>query len=338
MTTPKKISYGFITLLLVLVCVLHLSTPFITVLFSYFALTKLRFGRGKGLAVTLFVVLVVLFGFGFYYFAKQACVALPRIAAATVPAVIKYAQKYGVELPFSDYAEFKELVREALAAKAVGVGYFAKAVLIEVAAFVIGIVSAVSLFLSARFQLEPEPQSVKNNLYSLAWAEIAERFRTFYASFSTVMGAQILISGINTVLTGIFLLWTGVPYATVLVVVTFLCGLLPIIGNLLSNTLIVGVCLTISLHLALLALVFLIAIHKLEYFLNSKIIGQRIRNPMWLTLLGLIIGEKLMGVPGMILAPVVLHYIKVEASRNKVADAPSESVPQTPQAQPLSRH
>jgi hypothetical protein len=27
-----------------------------------------------------------------------------------------------------------------------------------------------------------------------------------------------------------------------------------------------------------------------------------------------------MGIPGMILAPVVLHYIKVEASRNKVTE------------------
>ncbi|HZI32183.1 MAG TPA: hypothetical protein VFF11_07565, partial [Candidatus Binatia bacterium] len=63
----------------------------------------------------------------------------------------------------------------------------------------------------------------------------------------------------------------------------------------------------------------------LEYFLNSKIIGDRIKNPMWLTLLGLVLGEKLMGVPGMILAPVVLHYFKVEASQNKVADAPDDA-------------
>ena len=64
----------------------------------------------------------------------------------------------------------------------------------------------------------------------------------------------------------------------------------------------------------------LIVLHKLEYFLNSKIIGGRIKNPMWLTLLGLILGERLMGIPGMILAPVVLHYIKVEASKQKLAE------------------
>jgi hypothetical protein len=35
---------------------------------------------------------------------------------------------------------------------------------------------------------------------------------------------------------------------------------------------------------------------------------------MWLTLIGLLVGERLMGIPGMILAPVVLHCINIEAS------------------------
>jgi predicted PurR-regulated permease PerM len=46
---------------------------------------------------------------------------------------------------------------------------------------------------------------------------------------------------------------------------------------------------------------------------------------MWLTLIGIVLGEKLMGIPGMILAPVVLHYIKVEASRKKVTDVVPEA-------------
>jgi predicted PurR-regulated permease PerM len=72
------------------------------------------------------------------------------------------------------------------------------------------------------------------------------------------------------------------------------------------------------LKIALIALIFLIAIHKLEYFLNSKIIGDRIRNPIWLTLLALIIGERLMGIPGMVLAPVILNYLRVEMSKVEV--------------------
>ena len=91
-----------------------------------------------------------------------------------------------------------------------------------------------------------------------------------------------------------------------------------VIGNLVSNTIIVFVALTVSLKLAIGALVFLVLIHKLEYFLNSKIIGSRIRNPVWLTLIALIIGERLMGIPGLILAPVVLNYLRVEMLKVEV--------------------
>ena len=43
------------------------------------------------------------------------------------------------------------------------------------------------------------------------------------------------------------------------------------------------------------------------------------------TLLGLILGEKLMGIPGMILAPVILHYIKLETAQIEVK-APDEGL------------
>ncbi|HTD88165.1 MAG TPA: AI-2E family transporter, partial [Candidatus Binatia bacterium] len=150
-------------------------------------------------------------------------------------------------------------------------------------------------------------------------------------SFELVMGAQLIISSINTVLTAIFVLTVGLPYAGVIVVVTFLCGLLPIIGNIISNTITVAIAFTVSPHTALGALAFLIAVHKLEYFLNSKIIGERIKNPVWFTLIALILGERLMGIPGMILAPVILHFIKVEASSMKVPTKTPELGEPTPE-------
>jgi predicted PurR-regulated permease PerM len=107
------------------------------------------------------------------------------------------------------------------------------------------------------------------------------------------------------------------PYAVVIIGMTFLCGLLPVVGNLISNTMVVAVGFTVSPRMALFALVFLVVIHKFEYFLNSKIVGWRIHNPLWLTLLALIIGEALLGIAGMILAPVVLNYVRLEASAVK---------------------
>ena len=318
MTKSTKISYVLIALLLLIVCVMHLATPFITVLFSYFALRKLRFGRrGKTLAVVLFLILVAALGTGAFIFVKQAYVAIPKIVSTTVPTILEQARLYGIELPFSDYAGLKAFVGESLGEQLADIGKYATEAVITIASLIIGIVVAVSLFLDARFQLEPEKQAIDDNIYASVWKEVGARFKTFYHSFDTVMGAQIVISAINTTLTSAFLLWNGFPHIPVIIVMTFLCGLLPIIGNLISNTLIVGVAFTLSPNTALWSLVFLIVLHKLEYFLNSKVIGDRIKNPMWLTLLGLIIGETLMGIPGMILAPVVLHYIKVEASKSR---------------------
>ena len=130
-----------------------------------------------------------------------------------------------------------------------------------------------------------------------------------------MMGAQLVISAINTVLTAIFAVAVHLPYAVVIIGVTFLCGLLPVIGNLISNTMIICIGFTVSPKMALFALVFLVVIHKLEYFLNSEIVGHRIRNPLWLTLLALVLGERIIGVPGMILAPVVLYYLKLETAK-----------------------
>lgn len=318
MGKPTRISYVFMGVLLLLVGVLHLATPLLTALFAYFALNVLSFGRSRWLGLILFLLLLTGVSMGFYFFIKHAYVTLPQIADRTIPAVANYAERLQVELPFTDLPSLKVTALAMVKSKIANVGQYARTAAVEAVALIIGVVVAISLFLSVRLDFGAEPEAGEDNLYTAVGREVAERFRGFYASFYRVMGAQMLISAINTAFTAVFLIWNHYPFVTVVIVLTFLCGMLPIIGNLLSNTLIVGIGFTISPNMALAALVFLVVLHKGEYFLNSKIIGDRIRNPMWLTLLGLVIGEKLMGIPGMILAPVLLHFVKVEVSRNKL--------------------
>jgi len=329
MSPPARISYAIIALLLALVGMLHLGTLALTTLFGYFALRQFSFGRSKALGVTIYIIAVTAIAYGLFYFSKKAYKTLPEIADATIPAVVNFAEKQQIELPFAwsnvtDYASLKSLALSEVKDKVANVGRYARATVFQFALLIIGLVVAVSLFVSAKWEVDNDPDVVKGSLYSTVVRELGVRFQTFYSSFARVIGAQIAISSINTVLTAIFLIWNGYHYVMVIIVLTFLCGLLPIIGNIMSNTLIVGVGFTVSPKVALFALIFLVVIHKLEYFLNSKIIGDRTKNPMWLTLVGLVIGEKLMGIPGMILAPVVLHYIKVETSRNKVSDVVRE--------------
>ncbi len=325
--TPERFSYLFMLGTLVLAGWLHLATLLLATLFAYLALTRLHFAKrgGKWLAVLLFLLLVCAVAYGLGFFVNQTIRALPRIAEVAIPTVIQWAKAHQIELPFTDYDSLSDWAFDTVKSQVHYLGSvakFARGATTQFLFLVVGCVVALGLFLNPRLELDRPARLSPSNLYSLCCDEIAKRFTALYRSFDTVMGAQIAISAINTVFTAIFVAATQLPHAVVVIGVTFLCGLLPIVGNLISNTIIVGIGFTVSPQMALLALAFLVLIHKLEYLLNSKIIGRRIHNPFWLTLVALILGEKLMGIPGMILAPVVLHYLKTEASN---LEAPGES-------------
>jgi len=304
-----------------MICVgyLDLATPLLAVLFSLFALQLLRsVNRQKIVAISLFVILVLGIFTGFVSFINISVNDLPKIIEDSIPAVLDLAKKYEVDLPFSDIGDIKALTGQALKDQLGKLARFAQVATMEFVYLIIGLVVAISLFINSQIDLDKDKHRIKNNLYSLVSTELARRFRSLYQSFSIVMGAQLVISTINTICTGIFIFLLGLPYFALIVVITFLCGLLPIVGNIISNTIIFAVAIRISLEYAIIVLVFLIVLHKFEYFLNGKIIGGRIKNPMWLTLLALIIGQRVLGVPGMILAPVVLYYLKLEGTKYEV--------------------
>jgi predicted PurR-regulated permease PerM len=322
MSTSTRVSYGVLAFTIVLAGFLHLGAPLLVVLFSYFALRQLYYlTKRKWLALVLFLVVVTGIAAAAVHFTRAAIIALPDVAETSIPSASAWAQQRQIELPFTDFESLRTVVIDALKEEAhylQDVAQFARRTGAALVFSILGIVAAVSLFLKTGLDPYRGTHAVKNNLYSISCDEVSTRFRDFYRSFATVMGAQITISLINTALTGLFVVVVRMPHAPLLIAITFLCGLVPIIGNLVSNTIIVFVALTVSLKLAIGALVFLVLIHKLEYFLNSKIIGSRIRNPVWLTLIALIIGERLMGIPGLILAPVVLNYLRVEMLKVEV--------------------
>jgi predicted PurR-regulated permease PerM len=319
MSNQARWSYIILAITLVLVGLLQLGAPRLALLFSYFVLSKLgRFIPNKWITLAVFILLVAAIGYTATHFIKAAINALPKIADNSIPSAIAWAEEHDLNLPFTDFEGLRATAMTTIKDQAKYLGDFANFARHASTTFVfiiIAIVCAVSMFFNSQLDLFRESHKVRNNLYSIYCDEITARFSEFYHSFATVIGAQMTISAINTVLTAIFVFAMGLPYAPVVIGLTFLCGLFPIVGNIVSNTVIVFIGFLVSAKIAFIALIFLIVIHKLEYFLNSKIIGSRIRNPIWLTLIGLIIGEKLMGVPGMILSPVILNYLRVEMSK-----------------------
>ena len=149
-------------------------------------------------------------------------------------------------------------------------------------------------------------------------SELLKRFANLLLSFEQVVFAQVKISAINTTLTAIFLLGAlpafGVylPLVKTLIAVTFLAGLLPVVGNLISNSIIVVLSLGLSFKVGLASLGFLVAVHKLEYFLNARIIGADIDAAAWELIIVMVAMEAVFGVPGLISAPVLYACVKKE--------------------------
>ena len=153
--------------------------------------------------------------------------------------------------------------------------------------------------------------------------ELTQRAALLSDSFRRIVFAQVKIAGLNALLTGIFLLvalpLSGVhlPLAKTMVLLTFLLGLIPVLGNLLSNSIIVIISFSYSPVMAGVSLAFLVVIHKLEYFMNAKIVGTQIKASAWELLLAMLVMESAFKIPGVVFAPILYAYIKRELTERK---------------------
>jgi predicted PurR-regulated permease PerM len=153
---------------------------------------------------------------------------------------------------------------------------------------------------------------------------LSQRAACFADAFRRVVLAQVRIAGLNALLTAIYLLLilpafgVHLPLTKTLITLTFVLGMLPIIGNLISNSIMVVIALSHSLPVALASLAFLIVIHKLEYFANARIVGSQIHAAAWELLLAMLVMEAAFGLPGVVGAPVIYAYLKAELAAREL--------------------
>lgn len=147
---------------------------------------------------------------------------------------------------------------------------------------------------------------------------LTERCYRLAESFRRIVFAQIRISALNTFITFIYLAlilpYFGISLALTktMIVVTFIAGLLPVVGNLISNTVIFIVSLAHSPMIAVVSLGYLVVIHKLEYFLNARIVGSRINAQAWELLTAMLVMESIFGLSGLAAAPICYAWLKDE--------------------------
>ncbi len=145
-----------------------------------------------------------------------------------------------------------------------------------------------------------------------------DRTEALATAFDKVVFAQVKISALNTIFTALYLMvilpffGLHLPMTHILVALTFVTGLLPVVGNLISNTVIVLISLSVSLGAAAASLAFLAGIHKLEYFFNARIVGGEVQASAWELLSAMLVMEAIFGIAGLIAAPVAYAWLKAE--------------------------
>jgi len=171
----------------------------------------------------------------------------------------------------------------------------------------------------------------------------ASRLQDFYEEaaqpvvrFAYVVGraiqAQALIALVNTALTATGLAFLGVPSLTVLSLIVFVCGFIPVLGTFISTTPIVLVALNAGgLEKAAAVVVLVSVVHLVEaYLLNPQIFGRHLNlNPV-LVLIILFVGYHAFGIWGMVLGvPVTLYVlhdvfgVPMSYSAARVVDIPA---------------
>ena len=236
----------------------------------------------------------------------------------TIADTISHAKKYlpaalDAQVPTS-LLELQGMVAGALKEHVNAVFGLGATVLHSLVLTIIGWITGVLAAIGISTESADDSQPVFYTTWRRQWGMLSTAFRN-------VAWAQTKIAAINAVVTGLFLVavlpacgW-HLPYVKSLILATFVCGLLPVVGNLVSNTLICTMALTVAFPAAIVAGIFLIVSHKLEYFLNARIQGHEIGAKAWELLIVLFAFELLFGPAGMVAAPVIYAFAKADLKR-----------------------
>jgi predicted PurR-regulated permease PerM len=162
--------------------------------------------------------------------------------------------------------------------------------------------------------LSTTSERIKRFLFTVVPVENRETFDAFLerldSGLSGVVRGQLTICFVNGVLTLIGLLLLKVKFAFLLATVAMIFSLIPIFGSILSTIPIVIVGMASSFSTALLAVLWIVAIHFLEAnFLNPKILGDAAKIHPALVVLALVVGEHFYGLAGALFAVPVMSIL-----------------------------
>ncbi len=320
---PYLIGYAFLIGFAVTCTVSHLMVFAISFLFLFFIsdfmtrdVHRVAPFVPKALLFSVLYILVILaIIFITYKIIPMMLKSFPELSTQLKVQVVQGLTEAAKKWNLSEYLDLDALKGAILKASTSILEFMANS-LTPLYKGVIEFIFALAINLFFYFEREKVEQAFTrnpNSLMTFVFKFIQMRLRIFYIYFRRVMGGQVIIALINTAISSIAIFALHLHHPTLMVFVVFFCGLFPVVGNLMSNSVLtINAFVSTGMLGTVVCLILLVGIHKMEYFLNSKIIGGIVHLPMSVSLGALIFCEVLLGIPGLILAIPLLLFVRHE--------------------------
>ncbi len=315
MSSERKTSYILFGLSAAAIIWLQLGAALLAALVSLMILNaakkiaakKLGEASAKALALLVFFVISAAFFWVLAVFVDLAATRAPMIASLFIPKINSLADQWGVSLPFDNLQNFHALIASSIKNNLQQITHASSLLTRGFLQIVLAIFAATAYFWTNTKKDHPQTTFSRNLRH-----EMFERMQLFMNGFTKAFGAQFTISLINTGLVSFLLLILDIPYIRFLMTATFVLGFLPIIGGTITYVAILAAAFTISNRTSILAMISLAILHHAQYPIQGQVLGEEMQVPAWEILVGLIFGEAILGVAGMVLAPALVFYLHSE--------------------------
>lgn len=223
----------------------------------------------------------------------------------------------------SEHMTFKEVVQRAPGTDGSAAGTVVGAV-IGVAGGIFGLLTI--LILTFYFLIDSD--SLRDSMLKLfpvrSRARVNEASRDITVKVSAWLGGQLMLGAVIGITSAIGLWLMGIPFFYVLALISAVGELIPVVGPILAAIPAVAVAATVGMNKVVLVLVFFIVQQQFEnHVLVPKVMERQVGVSAVTVIVSLLIGGKLLGILGAILAVptaaillVVFHQLASQPDRH----------------------
>jgi len=272
----------------------------------------------RALTVVLFYIFVLLIFAGVVGMMVEPITTQTRQLAAVVPGVINDLSEYTPLIPRIDQEELINSLQSGLLGFSDNIANIGINVFVGTRSVIAGVIGFLFVFVIALY-LVVEKDALKKMARLLTPAEhysyVASAIERAQRSVGRWVLGQLVMGLIVGTLVGLSMWIIGVPYALLLGVLAAVLEIIPSIGPFIAAIIGVLVALTQGWMIGLIALVTFTIIGQLEnHVLIPNIMKRAVGLPPLVTIVAVILGARLLGVIGIILAVPTATIISIIVS------------------------